>query len=317
MLRSRIRVLIVTNMYPTEDDPSSGIFVKETVDVMRASGLHVEVFSIEGRRTPLKYVVGVFRLWGRLLRHKYDVIHAYYVYSGIVARAQLSCPVVLTLCGSDVNLSSQRPFSKVLSGVVSKTIVQTRRMKQLLGYEDAIVMHLGVNLSLVRPLPREEARSQLGLSRDTFFALFPYDPSRKVKRYDLFSRGLELAKRSEPKLRSLVMKDLPKQFTPVYMSAADVMVLTSESEGSPNTIKEALACGLPLVSVDVGDVAELTEGVEGCWICEADDDSIAKGIIKALSFGRRTNGRERAKELSSEVTVQRLLDLYSEVLRES
>jgi len=309
------RILVVTNMYPTKKHPPSGVFVKEAVDMMKTSGLDVDVLFIRGRRTPFKYLMGIPRLWWLLLRNRYDLIHAYYVYSGFVARAQLVCPVILTLCGSDVNLPSQRSLSRLLSRLVSKTIVRTRRMKELLGNEGAIVMHLGVNLALVCPIPQAEARLKLGLPSNGKFALFPYDPSRKVKRHDLFSLALERARRIEPRLQPLVMKDLPKNLTPVYMSASDVLVMTSETEGSPNTIKEALACGLPIVSVDVGDVAELVEGVEGCFVCEANEDALAKGMIEALIFGRRTDGRERAKEISSEIMMQRLLDLYSEVLR--
>jgi glycosyltransferase involved in cell wall biosynthesis len=111
------------------------------------------------------------------------------------------------------------------------------------------------------------------------------------------------------------MKGVPREYVPVYMSAADVMVLVSETEGSPITVKEALACGLPIVSVDVGDVAELVAGVDGCWICDANEEAIAQGILRALSFGRRTDGRKRALELSSEVTASKLMALYAEVLR--
>jgi hypothetical protein len=315
-LEQRIRVLVVTNTYPTEKNPSNGIFVKEMVDVQRQLGLDVGVFYIGGRRTPLKYAIGILRLWGQLLRKRYDLIHAYYVYSGIVARMQLLYPVIVTLCGSDVNLPSQRPFSKFLYKMVSRTIVQTQRMKELLGDKNAIVMHMGVNLSIVRLVPQSEARSRLGLSQDSKFALFPYDPSRKLKRYDLFIGALTKAKRDQPALEPLIMKGLPKEWVPIYMSAADVLVLTSDIEGSPNTVKEALACGLPIVSVDVGDVVELITGIDGCWICEAIDDAIAQGILKAVSFGRRTDGRKRALEFSSEITASKLMALYEEVLNE-
>lgn len=314
-MKSRIRVLIVTNTYPNEKNPSDGVFVKEILDVQKQLGLDAEVFYIRGRRTPFKYAIAVFRLWWQLLRKRYDLIHSYYVYSGIVARMQFLYPIIVTLCGSDVNLPSQRPFSKVLSRVVSKTIVQTQRMKKLLGNRKAIVMHMGVNLSVMRTVPQSEARAQLRLSQVSRFALFPYDPSRKLKRYGLFIGAVMNARGKQPTLEPLVMKGLPKEWAPIYMSAADVLVLTSDIEGSPNSVKEALACGLPIVSVDVGDVAELIAGVDGCWICDANEDAIAEGILKALSFGRRTDGRKRALELSSEVTAAKLMALYAEVLR--
>ena len=315
MLKQDTTVLVVTNMYPSRDNPTVGIFVKETLDDLWTLGVDVETLCITGKRAPFKYAIGVFRLWRRLLGKRYDLIHAYYVYSGIVARMQLSCPVVVTLCGSDVNLSSQRPFSKWLSRRVTKTIVQTQKMKELLGDSNAIILPFGVNLSLFAPVSQATARSRLGLSGDARFALFPYDPSRKGKRYDLFAAAVARAKGKEPRLESLVLGKLKRELVPLNMSAADVMVLTSETEGSPNAIKEALACGLPIVSVDVGDAAELVAGIEGCWICDTTGEAIADGILRALSFGRRTDGRKRAFEMSSSVTALRILALYEEVLQ--
>ena len=84
---------------------------------------------------------------------------------------------------------------------------------------------------------------------------------------------------------------------------------------SPITVKEALACGLPIVAVDVGDVEELVSGVDGCWICDATEDAIAQGVLRALSFGRRTEGRKRASEMSSEATAAKLMAIYEELLR--
>jgi teichuronic acid biosynthesis glycosyltransferase TuaC len=314
MPKPQIRVLVVTNMYPSEKNPTKGIFVKETVDVLRQRQLEIDVMRIEGGRTPLKYFSGMFRLWGRLMRKRYDLIHAYYVYSGIVARMQSLCPVVLTLCGSDVNLPSQRPLSRWLSRRVSKTIVQSQEMKDLLGRESATVLPFGVNLSLFEAVPQADARSLLRLDQGARFALFPYAPHREGKRHSLFVAAVDKAKEEVPELAPLVLENLPREQVPLCMSAADVMVLTSEAEGSPTTVKEALACGLPIVAVDVGDVRELISGVDGCWICPATADEIAEGILRALEFGRRTGGRERALQMSSEVTSKRLTSLYEELL---
>jgi glycosyltransferase involved in cell wall biosynthesis len=308
------RILVVSNMFPSGGNPANGVFVKETLDVLRQAGLSVDILLIRGSRSPVKYGVGAVKLWLRLIRRKYDLIHAYYVYSGIVARMQPLYPVIVTLCGSDVNLPSQRRFSKWLCSRVAKTIVQTTQMKNVLGHENAVVLPFGVNVSLFVPTPRTEARERLGLNAEGLLALFPYDPRRKEKRYDLFVRAVGRARDRIPRLETLVLKNVPRELVPVYMSAADVMVLTSQSEGSPGTVKEALACGLPIVSVDVGDVKDLLEGVDGCSICERDEDSIALGIAAALSYGKRTDGRNRALELSTDAVCSRLLALYAEVL---
>ena len=100
---------------------------------------------------------------------------------------------------------------------------------------------------------------------------------------------------------------------PLWINAADAVVLTSVYEGSPNVVKETLACNVPLVSVDVGDVRERIEGVDGCAIAARTAEDVAAKLAHVLERGRRTEGRERAAEVSLERINARLLEIYDTV----
>jgi glycosyltransferase involved in cell wall biosynthesis len=112
----------------------------------------------------------------------------------------------------------------------------------------------------------------------------------------------------------VVVSNQPPELVPLYMNACDVLVLASRKEGSPQVVKEAMACNLPIVSTAVGDVAEVIGGIEGCHICTADPQDIAEKLVAALTFGRRTDGRKRVRDLSIDRVAERIVQAYEQVL---
>jgi len=111
-----------------------------------------------------------------------------------------------------------------------------------------------------------------------------------------------------------VIKNTDQNIIPYYMSAADILILTSLWEGSPNVIKEAMACNCPIVSTDVGDVKEIIRKTDGCYIASYDVVDVADKVGKALSFGRRTNGRQNIKHLDNNIIADKIISLYRLVL---
>jgi glycosyltransferase involved in cell wall biosynthesis len=194
-------------------------------------------------------------------------------------------------------------------------IVKSHEMRLRLDRPDAEVIGSGVDLDLFSPVPRDQARQTLGLPDDPRLVLFVGEP-RAEKRLDVIQEAVRIvrSRRSDVELRSVSGRPQPEVAS--NLNAADVLVLASDGEGSPTVVKEAMACNLPIVSVDVGDVREVIAGTEGCAICERDPRDMADKLERALGFGR-TAGREAVRGYSWSEIARRVHSVYKRVLRES
>lgn len=311
-----MKVLSVTNMYPTLEMPSFGIFVREQVESLRKEGVEVDVFFVNGRKNKLNYILGIFRLWVHLLTHpRYDLIHAHYVFSGIIARAQFLYPVVLTHHGFEVFTNWQRFPSRIINHLVDRVIVRSREMKDKLGFNKAEIIPAGVRLDLFKPMLREEAREKLNLHRKKKLILWLGRPNRPEKRFDIVKESVTLVQKKDPTINLVLVSNEPHHMIPLYMNACDVMLLVSDAEGSPNVIKEAMACNIPIVSVRVGDVAEIIGGTDGCYLCSQNPADVAEKLLLALSNRGRTNGREHIGHLEQSNIAKRIIALYQDTLQ--
>jgi glycosyltransferase involved in cell wall biosynthesis len=177
------------------------------------------------------------------------------------------------------------------------------------------VIPSGLDLDHFRPLPRLSARTQLGMSFEDRLVLFAGDPASPRKRYELAERAVALL---DPALRArlVVAWGVPHSAMPSYMSACDALVFTSRQEGSPNVVKEALACDLPVVAVPVGDVATRVGHVDGCELCPDDQPrTIARALDRVLRRGTRCQGRAAVRELDERLTTARVIGIYRSLLR--
>lgn len=320
------RVLVVTNLWPYPGDPSYGNFVREQMESLRPLGVDYETVFINGRESKWNYFRAVGEVRRRLRGGRFDLIHAHFGLAGLVARCQVRVPVVVTFHGDDVLGQFKRGggmtlmgrfyqiSSLILARLVSAAIVQSRPMKSKLRLESARIIPQGVDLGLFRPLDRNEARRALQLGLEKKFVLFPYDPAVERKRFDVIEASVALARAQVPELEILQVTGAPNDRMPLYMNAADVFVLASLAEGSPVAVKEALATNLPVITVDVGDAAELISGVRGCHLVPRDAEAIAAKIVEVCRGGARTNGRERIGRLSLEAVRKQVVEVYDAVL---
>jgi glycosyltransferase involved in cell wall biosynthesis len=113
----------------------------------------------------------------------------------------------------------------------------------------------------------------------------------------------------------VVAWQVPHSKIPVYMNACNALLFVSMYEGSPNVVKEALACNLPVVSVSVGDVPERLAGISGC-VVSADDDpnTLARAIEQVLRSDRRVDGRASVSELNEELLARRMIQIYESAI---
>jgi glycosyltransferase involved in cell wall biosynthesis len=310
-----MRVLIVTNLYPTPDEPSFGTFVKSQVDELRAAGVELEILFINGRKRKWNYLLGVLRLWWHLLRHKYDLIHAHYIFAGVIARLQWSYPVVVTHHGIEVVHDTWvAKLVRFTHPWFDRVIVVSQPMKEKLNDPAIHLIPCGINLKQMRPMPQAEARAHLGLPQDKKLILWAGEHWREEKRFYIVEQAVALLQKELPEAELVLVSGQPHTVIPFYMNGCDVLALTSTYEGSPMVIKEAMACNLPLVSTDVGDVAEVIAGVEGCYLCEATPEDVAQKLRQALAWGQRTKGRDKIEHLSAERAAQKVIALYHELV---
>lgn len=319
------RVLVVTNLWPNPSDPGYGSFVQAQMESLRPLGVEYDVLFIQGRESRWNYFRSVRELGRRLRENRYDLVHAHFGISGWVARCQFRAPVVVSFMGDDVLGRFKRSgrislygrllqaSSFVLARLVSGVIVKSQPMKSKLRLPSAHVVPNGVDLSLFSPADRSEAKRTLGLDEKKKYVLFPYNPLEERKRFDLIKEAVRRARERAPELEILHARGVPREQMPVYMNAAEMLVLASLAEGSPNAVKEAMAVNLPVITVDVGDAAELIGLTEGCYLVPRETDAIAEKIVQVCRDGNRTRGREWIERLSIENVARQVLEVYAGV----
>lgn len=306
------RVLVVTNMYPDAQNPDFGTFVQEQVEGLRARGLTVDVLVVGGKRRKLSYVDGARRFRQHLRERHYDLVHAHYVFSGIVARLQHSHPLVVSFHGAAEMVGWVGLLCKALAPLADAVTVTSVKHKAQLGRKDAHVIPCGVDLDLFVPMPKGKARQRLGLPLEKKLVLF-VGIVRPEKRLDVIEAAVDLLRREDEDIELVVATGQPHERIPLYMNASDVLALASDYEGSPVVIKEAMACNLPIVSVDVGDVAQVIGGTGGCYICQRDPADVAPKLKLALARRQRTEGRLAIRRLGLNATVDSMLRIYEEL----
>jgi teichuronic acid biosynthesis glycosyltransferase TuaC len=308
-----MRVLVLTNMYPHEADASFGTFVYEQVRALRSLGVDMDVLFINGRASRWNYLSGIKRLWRQTRAVRYDLIHAHYVFSGLIARTQHRLPIVQSFHGAGEMVGYQGRLCKWLAPWVDQAIVTSPAHKAQLGYAGAEIIPCGVDLDLFVPQPRTDARAKLGWPQEGKVVLWLGDP-RPEKRLDVVRASYDNLRQRHSDVTLQVVSKVPHQTVPLYMNAADVLILCSDTEGSPVVIKEAMACNLPIVSTAVGDVPAVIQGVEGCHLAEQTVEDLADKLELALARDRRTEGRQAIQHLQTQGEARTILALYERVL---
>ncbi|ELY87893.1 group 1 glycosyl transferase [Natrialba hulunbeirensis JCM 10989] len=291
-------------------------FMTEQMRALERRGVTFSTLSVAGEvdggtsRSPLEYL----KFFPSVLKESgngYDLIHAHYGLTGPMAVAQRRTPVVLSLWGSDV-YGPVEPVSRACAPFCDELVVMSEAMRTHLGRECAVIPD-GIDLEKFQPVPQEAAQEAVGWDPDAYHVLFPYTPEREVKNYPRARRVVNAVNGLfDDPVHLHTVYDVPHETVPDYMNAADALLLTSHSEGSPNSVKEALACNLPVVAVDVGDVRERLDGVSNSVVADS-DEALINGLRGVLESGERSDGREAAREISVDRTADRLLEVYERV----
>jgi glycosyltransferase involved in cell wall biosynthesis len=329
-----MRILAVTNMYPTPQDPTLGTFVEQQINGLKQIGVIVEILLVDRVRK------GMTAYWsiGRELRaamadFEPDIVHSMYggVMADMVTRAVDAKPTIVSFCGDDL-------LGELLSGTVRKFVSKygilashraARRANGIIvkskNLQDALpadvtptkvrIIPNGVDLERFKPLNREICRSRLGWSATQLNVLFPANTGDPRKRPELARAAAKAAEHLGVKIEIHQLRGVPHRDVPVWLNASDAVLLTSLHEGSPNLIKEALACNVPVISVDVGDVRERIHGIDGCFIADAEPNDLAMKLKWVAAGSRRVSSRDMVQDLSLEQIAFRLKQFYDEILQ--
>ena len=250
------------------------------------------------------------------MKKRPDIIHAHYGLCGLLANLQRKVPVVTTYHGSDINNPKVLKLSKWSIRLSAHNVFVSKKNIDIARPEknNYSLIPCGINLGDYPIIDKQKARKLMGLNPNGKYVLFSGAFDNRVKNAPLAEAAISQLTRVE----LLELKGYTRDQVALLMQSVDTFLMTSFTEGSPQVIKEAMACGCPIVSVDVGDVKEMTEGLSGCYISDRDPDSIAKCIMKSFGFGMRTEGRAviNKKGLTNDIVASKLLDIYNLLLNQ-
>lgn len=313
-----MKVLVVTNMYPTAEKPVWGIFVKEQVESLRREfprEVDIDVYLVNGARSRWAYVRSMLEVPRIVKAGGYDLVHVHYGLTQL-ATMLVSIPLVVTFHGTDLLRKPGYYISRVLTGKAARAIVVSGNLREQLGRGE--VIPCGINVRDFRvPLTWLPGEHTLRTPR-TLRLLFPGDPAVAVKNYRLFQSVCQLLTERgvaviETHLAGVIRSEVPELFW-----KSDVMVLTSHREASPMVIKEAIAARLPFVSVPVGDVKEWADQVTfGMVVADRDAEMLAEAVLVMVAQGsdRRyldSGGVER--QFDHATVASQIMSIYRETV---
>jgi teichuronic acid biosynthesis glycosyltransferase TuaC len=313
ILSRTLRALVVTTLYPTPERPALGVFVRDQVRALsELPEIEVELFSFssDGARSYLDA--------GRTLRRRYrgapfDVVHAHFGLTAWPALAAVrEAPHAVTLHGTDLSHPRSRAITlaalPLLDLVAPVSGELATKVPRRLVRGSLEVLPCGVDTDRFHPISREEARRSLGLDPARRYVLFPADPNRAEKRYD---RAQQVA----GDLPLLVLGNVDPDQVPLWVNAADAVIVPSEREGFGLAVLEALACDVPVLATPVGIAAEALEGVEGT-LCAPFDRGVWRRALDAVASQAdpRVAGRVVAERYSAVAMAQKVLEAWQRLI---
>ncbi len=248
---------------------------------------------------------------------KFDLIHAHFALSSLLANLQRKIPVVTTFHGSDINMFVNKLISSIVNLLSAHSIFVSEELRDKIllkkRAEKVHVIPCGIDLTMFYPIDQLVAREKFNLNSSKKFILFSSSFSYKVKNYPLALKAIELL--NDKSVELLELKNYQRDEVNLLLNASDVALLTSFFEGSPQFIKEAMACNCPIVSTDVGDVRKLIHDTEGCFLTNFDPEHVAKKITSAFEFRGKTTGRDKILHLDNEIISEDIYNIYVRILK--
>lgn len=307
-----MKILIVANF----NDGVFSPFVIEQTEALKKEGCEIDFYGIVG-----KGFWGYYSNRGAYLKKidefKPDLIHAHYGLSGMLAVLQNKVPVVITFHNGETHTFVGNLISSIAAQRAKHVVYVAEHIRQLcyMKAKNYTIIPCGINLSDCNITPFEEARKKLGFDKNKKYILFGGAFDNLRKNFPLLKAGIDLLPNKDD-IVCLEMKGLSRAECTLKMCGCDLFALPTKSEGSPQALKEAMACNCPIIATDVADIKHLLGDVEGHYVCSFDPKDVASKVAKALEFGKRTNGRERITTLglTNDLVAKKLVVIYKNLL---
>ena len=307
-----MKILIVASQNTGKMSP----FVVEQMEALRKEGCEVDTYGVVGHGV-LGYLKNLPALKEKIKECKPDIVHAHYGLCGMLSTLQNDAPVVITFHNGETLSFIANVISSVAAKRAKYVIYVAEHIRKLsyLKASNFAIIPCGVNLEDIITIPQREARKELGFEVHKKYILFGGAFANLRKNYPLLKKAVDILNNRD-NIECIEMKGLNRQQITKLMCAVDCFVLPTKSEGSPQALKEAMACNCPIVATDVADIKHLLGECSGHYICSFDPFDVAAKLKLAFEFNNRTNGRERIVELglSNDLIAKRLMGIYNLII---
>jgi len=314
---------------PGKKDGTEMIFCKEQISALKKNGINIHSFYLSSRTNLLLIIKELIRFKKIIRKYQPDIIHAHFgtMTSFFCATTSLK-PLIITFRGNDLNpipnMNFLRDFfGKFLSQIsilrAKKIICVSLELKNRMWWKKnkAVILPSGVNTKIFYPQSQKYVRKILNLNNINKIIIFnaSHKKQEKLKRLDIAKDVYNKVKEKVPNLKIIILrgKTLHNKI-PIYLNAADCLLLTSDCEGSPNIVKEAMACNLPVVSFDVGDVKERLKKIYPSKVVDKNIDEMTAAVIKILKSNERSNGFKNIMTISNETLIIKIIKLYRNLI---
>ena len=316
-----MKVLHITNNFPSEKFPIFGIFVKEQIDSLSRIGINNTIFFINGReKGRIEYLKSIFRLRLYLKYNNFDIIHCHHALSAlclILSGHTKKNKLIVSFQNDPVHEFGLLLYRFIIDKINYRIF---KNNSKLIKDNNSFYLPNGVNLNFFKPLEFSSSCRLLNLNPTKKYILFVSSNFiRKQKRYDRFQEVIQILKNKYmmKNLQELLLINTRREFIPYYFNVASLHLVTSDYEGSPNSVKESMACNTPVVSTNIGNVKEMISGATNCYVSETFE---ANELAFLCNRALKTNGNIREliikKKLDIESIAERLENIYLKILND-
>ncbi len=292
-------------------------FITEQGDELVRQGIGVDYFPVKGKGL-IGYMKNLNDLNKKIKSGKYQLIHAHYGLSGALSVLQCKLPVIITFHNGETLSFKGNLISSIASLISAYNIYVAQHIYDLTFFKNKkkyCVIPCGITLNDITLTPKENAIREMKLPVNKTNILFGGSFSNLRKNYPLAKEAIEFLEKKD-NINLIELKGFSREQVTMLLCGCDLLLLPTKSEGSPQIIKEAMACNCPIVATNVADIAEITANTQGCFITGFEPSEVARAIDNAINFNKRTDGRSKMSKYENSVIVGEIIEIYKKVVQQ-